>query len=194
MASIAAIIGRILLAIIFIVSGVTKLMTVGATESMITGAGLPSGLAVPTGVFELIAGVLLAIGLMTRLAAILLAGFTLLATVFFHTNFADPMQSAMALKNLAITGGLLLVFAHSQLWYGWDRVRRDRRAEIAERDAATRVHDAEVRAARAEGTATARDTVVVKEPVTRDRVVAGDTVRTADDVVVTDPAPRRKWF
>lgn len=193
MASIAATIGRILLAIIFIASGVTKLMTVAQTETMIQGAGLPSGLAIPTGVFELIAGLLLAIGLMTRLASILLAGFTLLATVFFHTNFADPMQQAMALKNLAIVGGLLLVFAHSQLWYGWDRVRRDRRAEIAERDAASKVHDAEVRAARAEGTATARDTVVVKEPVTRDRVVTGDTVRTSDDVVVDRPR-RRKWF
>jgi putative oxidoreductase len=164
MASIAAIIGRILLAILFIVSGATKLMTVAATEAMITGAGLPAGLAIPTGLFELIAGVLIAVGLMTRFASILLAGFTLLATLLFHSNLTDPIQQAMALKNLAITGGLLLVFAHSQLWYGWDRVRRDRRAEVAERDAAAMVHDAELRAARAEGAVEAAgDTVVVKD-------------------------------
>jgi putative oxidoreductase len=193
MASIAAIIGRIFLAIIFIASGATKLMTIAHTEAMITGAGLPGGLAVPTGLFELIAGVCLAIGLMTRLASILLAGFTLLATVFFHMNLAEPMQQAMALKNLAIAGGLLLVFAHSQLWYGWDRVRRDRRAEVAERDSAAKIHDAELRAARAEGTAKASDTVVVKEPVARERVVVADPDR-SDDVVVADPSPRRKWF
>lgn len=171
MASIAAIIGRIFLAVIFIASGATKLMSVAQTETMIVGAGLPGGLAVPTGVFELIAGVCLAIGLMTRLASILLAGFTLLATVFFHMNLADPMQQAMALKNLAIAGGLLLVFAHSQLWYGWDRVNRDRRGELATRDAEARAREAELRAARAEGRAT-----------------------TAGDTVVVEERPRRKWF
>ena len=167
MASIAAIIGRILLAVIFIVSGATKLMTVAQTESMIVGAGLPGGLAIPTGVFELIAGLCLAIGLMTRLASLLLAGFTLLATVFFHNEFAEPMQQAMALKNLAITGGLLLVFAHSQLWYGWDRINRDRRGELATRDAEARAREAEHRAARAEGTVAASDTVVVDRPARR---------------------------
>jgi len=170
MASIAAIIGRILLAILFIVSGASKLMTVAATEAMIVSAGMPAGLAIPTGVFELVAGLLIAVGLMTRLASILLVGFTLLATILFHNNFTDPMQQAMALKNLAICGGLLMVFAHSQLWYGWDRITRDRRAEVARRDADARVHEAELRAARAEGAAAADDTVVVEE------------------------RPRRKWF
>ena len=170
MSSIAAVIGRIFLAIIFIVSGATKLMTVAATEAMIVGVGLPGGLAIPTGLFELIAGLCLVLGLMTRIASILLAGFTLLAAVLFHNNLADPMQSAMFLKNVAIAGGLLLVFAHSQMWYGWDRIRRERRHEIAVRDADARVHDAELRAARAEGAAQA-----------------------APDARV-EVAPRRRWF
>jgi putative oxidoreductase len=156
MASIAAIIGRILLAVLFVVSGATKLMTVPATEAMITGAGLPSGLAVATGVFEVVAGLCLAIGLMTRLASILLVGFTLLATLFFHLrDLSDPMQQAMVLKNVAICGGLLMVFAHSQLWYGWDRINRDRRGEVAAREAEERAREAELRAARAEGAAEA---------------------------------------
>jgi putative oxidoreductase len=165
MASIAAIIGRILLAVLFVVSGATKLMTVPATEAMITGAGLPSGLAVAVGVFEVVAGLCLAIGLMTRLASILLVGFTVLATLFFHLgNLADPMQQAMVLKNVAICGGLLMVFAHSQLWYGWDRITRDRRGEIAAREAEERAREAELRAARAEGAAeAARERQVVVE-------------------------------
>jgi putative oxidoreductase len=104
---------------------------------------------------------------MTRIASILLAGFTLLAALLFHNRLNDPIQSAMMLKDVAIAGGLLLVFAHSQMWYGWDRVRRERRHEIASHDADARTHDAELRAARAEGAAQAGDTVV---------------------------APRRRWF
>jgi putative oxidoreductase len=172
MAAIAAIIGRILLAVIFIVSGVTKLMTVSATETMITGAGLPGGLAIPVGLFELIAGVCLAIGLMTRLASLLLVAFVLVATLFFHMELGDPMQQAMALKNLAIAGGLLMVFAHSQLWYGWDRISRDRRGELATREADERAREAELRAARAEGAVAA----------------------TGDGTVVEERPRRRKWF
>ncbi|MDB5726321.1 MAG: hypothetical protein JWQ16_3075 [Novosphingobium sp.] len=169
MSSIAAVIGRILLAIIFIVSGATKLMTVAATEAMITGVGMPGGLAIPTGLFELIAGICLVLGLMTRIASILLAGFTLLAALLFHNRLNDPIQSAMMLKDVAIAGGLLLVFAHSQMWYGWDRVRRERRHEIEAHDAESRAREAELRAARAEG-------VVEGTPHT------------------VEVAPRRRWF
>ena len=170
MSSIAAVIGRILLAIIFIVSGATKLMSVAATEAMITGVGMPGGLAIPTGLFELIAGLCLVLGLMTRIASILLAGFTLVAALLFHNRLTDPIQSAMFLKDVAIAGGLLLVFAHSQMWYGWDRVRRERRHELASHDAEVRAREAELRAARAEG-------------------VAQGTPLAADEV-----APRRRWF
>ena len=171
MSSIAAVIGRILLAIIFIVSGATKLMNVAATESMITGVGMPGGLAIPTGLFELIAGICIALGLMTRIASILLAGFTLLAAILYHNRLNDPMQSAMFLKDLAIAGGLLLVFAHSQIWYGWDRIRRERRHEVASHDAEERAREAELRAARAEG-----------------------AVQGTPHTVAVTPAPRRRWF
>lgn len=153
MSTLAAVIGRILLALIFIVSGITKLLDPAGTEQMIQGVGMPAGLAMIAGGFELIAGLCLAFGIMTRLAAILLAGFTVLATVLFHNNFADPMQAAMAMKNLAIIGGMLLVFAHSQIWWSWDSMRKARRGEVLARDADVRAHDAELRAARAEGAA-----------------------------------------
>jgi putative oxidoreductase len=47
-----------------------------------------------------------------RITAFLLAGFTLLAGIPFHNNFADPIQWVMFLKNLAIAGGLLLLVAN----------------------------------------------------------------------------------
>ena len=150
---IVAAIGRILLSLIFIVSGASKLFDPAATEAMITGAGLPAGLAIPTGAFELIGGIAIALGFMTRLFSILLAGFCLATALFFHRNFTDPMQAAMALKNVAIAGGFLCLFAHSQMRWSYDSMRLTRKAEIAERDGATKVHDAEIRAAAAEARA-----------------------------------------
>ncbi len=150
---IAAAIGRILLSLIFIVSGASKLFDPATTEAMITGAGLPAGLAIPSGAFELIGGIAIALGFMTRLFSILLAGFCLATALFFHRNFTDPTQAAMALKNVAIAGGFLCLFAHSQMRWSYDSMRLTRKAEIAERDGATKVHDAEVRAAAAEARA-----------------------------------------
>ena len=161
MSTIAAVIGRILLALIFLVSGAGKIMNPAQYDAMITGVGLPAGLGLPTGIFEVIAGLFLAIGLMTRLTAILLFSFTALATLFFHNKISDPLQMAMALKNLAIMGGLLLVFAHSQMWWSYDRMRTARRGEVTNRTTEERLHDAELRAARAEGAASVHSPEVV---------------------------------
>ena len=169
---IAAAVGRILLALIFIVSGASKLFDTAATEAMITGAGFPGGLAIPTGAFELIAGLAIALGFMTRLFSILLAGFCLLTAVLFHQNVTDPIQAAMALKNVAIAGGLLCLFAHSQMRWSYDSMKLKRRAEIAERDGVTKAHDADVRVAAAE----ARAEGLRSAPVAAAPVVAAPAV------------------
>lgn len=189
MSTIAAVIGRILLAVIFVVSGVTKLFTIPETQAAMAGVGLPAGLAMPTGIFEIVAGLCLALGLATRLASTALFVFVALATLMFHNRFTDPVQSAMALKNLAIMGGLLLVFAHSQMWYGWERMRAQRRGEVEAHDAAERAHEAELRAARAEGAAaTARNTVAV--PASSARTVVTDV----DGDGVPEVRRRRRWL
>ena len=167
MSKIAAIIGRFLIALIFIFSGAGKLMDIGGTETMIVAAGLPAGLAIPTGLFELVAGLCLAAGFMVRLVAILLAGFTAMTILFFHAQVGDPMQRVMMLKNCAIIGGLALAFAHSQMWSHYYLIASQRRGELAGRDSDERVRDAELRAAKAEARADALEnggTVVAATP------------------------------
>ena len=127
MSTIFAIVGRIFIAFLFVVSGATKLMNVSITDAKIATVGLPGGLAMPTGLFEVIAGLCLALGFMTRITTVLLAGFTLLATLFFHNQFTDPVQGAMAMKNLAIIGGLFAVFAHSQLSWSYEALNHDKK-------------------------------------------------------------------
>ena len=170
MSAIAAFFGRLMLAALFVLAGIPKIIDPSGAAAMLEGANLPGSLAMPTGVFEVVAGLLLALGFMTRLVSILLAGFVLLATFFFHNQFGDPLQAAMALKNVAIAGGLLVVFAYGHMRWSYDHMRAARRGEVAARDADVRAHEAELRAARAEGAAHA----------------AG--------VTVADEKPRRRWF
>ena len=188
---IAAFVGRIMLSLIFIVSGISKLFDPAATEAMITGAGLPAGLALPTGVFELVAGLALVLGFMTRLFSILLAGFCLVTILFFHREFTDQMQAAMAMKNLAIAGGLLCLFAHSQMRWSYDSMRLTRKAEIAGRDAAAKVHEAELRAAAAEAKADGlRTAPVVAAPVAAAPVIDRNRDGVDDRTQRAAPLPR----
>ena len=164
MATLAAIIGRLLIAALFVLSGLGKLMDPGGTAQYIAAnTTLPATLAIPTGIFEIVAGALLGLGMMTRLVAVVLAGYVALATLLFHRQVTDPIQAILATRNLAIVGGLLMVFAYGQVsWRIGTWKERARR------------HDAEVAAARAEARADALEhnrTVVVDRsaPVVRER-------------------------
>jgi len=161
MSTIAAIIGRILLGALFIISGLQKIAAPEGTASYIESVTtLPGSLALPTGIFEVVAGALLAIGLMSRLVSIVLAVFVALTIMFFHNEFTDPTQGTQALKNVAIIGGLLMVFAYGQMRWSYDHIKAERRGEAAAREAELRAHEAELAAARAEGRAAASGTVV----------------------------------
>jgi putative oxidoreductase len=110
--------GRVLLALIFITSGFSKLTGVAGTAGYIASVGLPaaSALAVGAGLLELVAGILLVVGFQARWAALALGLFTLLASVLFHAFWSMPaeqqfMQQLMFMKNLAIAGGMFIVAA-----------------------------------------------------------------------------------
>lgn len=169
MSMIAVFFGRLFIALIFVVSGINKLIHVNDTSAMISAAGLPGGLAIPTGLFELIAGICLALGIATRLWSVLLAGFVLLTILFFHREFTDPVQAMAAMKNLAIAGGLLCLFGYGHTRWSYDALRAKRRAEVAEGAAQRHAAEAELRAARAEGRAEAvgAPVVVKKRPFWR---------------------------
>ena len=104
--------GRILLASIFLVSGLGKIGSYSATAGYMDATGIPGALLPLVIAFEVLAAVALVIGWKTRLTAFLLAGFTLLSGLVFHSDFANQMQMIMFLKNVAITGGLLLLVAN----------------------------------------------------------------------------------
>ena len=102
-------IGRLLIAAPFLLSGVGKLAAYDRVVAMITAAGLPLASLgwVIAIVVEIGGGLLMIAGFRARIAAFVLAAFTLAAAVFFHRNFSDPNQMIHFLKNIVIIGGLL---------------------------------------------------------------------------------------
>jgi putative oxidoreductase len=88
-----------------------------------TMMGVPTGLLPLVIATEIFGGLAVLAGFQTRIAAFLLAGFSILAAVIFHSNFADQMQSILFMKNLAIAGGLLLLVANGSGAYAIDNFK-----------------------------------------------------------------------
>ena len=116
--STTVLVGRILLGLLFVLSGFAKISGFDGTAGYIASKGLPLPqlVAALTIVVELGGGLALMAGLYTRQAVVALAGFTLLAGVIFHNFWAVPQAEQMAqqinfMKNLAIAGGMLVVAA-----------------------------------------------------------------------------------
>ncbi|SFG45740.1 putative oxidoreductase [Duganella sp. CF458] len=106
-------IGRILMAAIFVMSGIGKIANPAGTIGYISAMGLPFpelGLAAAIGI-EVVGGVLLVAGLYTRPVALALAAFSIVTGLIFHSAIADQNQMIHLMKNLAMAGGLLQIAA-----------------------------------------------------------------------------------
>ena len=116
--STTALVGRILLAVIFITGGVAKLTDPAGSVGYMQSVGIPSAgvLVYIAGVAELLGGLSLVFGFLTRLGALGLVAYLVPVTLYFHRfweleGMEAQMQQVMFTKNLAIMGGLLALFA-----------------------------------------------------------------------------------
>jgi putative oxidoreductase len=98
---------RVLLGALFIVAGLGKLADVQGFAGYMASGGVPAVLAWPVILVEILGGIAILVGFQTRLAALLLAAFSIVAAVLYHFVPADQMQMTMFLKNFAIAGGFL---------------------------------------------------------------------------------------
>ena len=130
-----ALVGRILLALLFLGSGFNKLATPAATQGYIASVGVAMPLAayLVAVVVEVGGGLMLLAWYRARIAALFLAAFTAAAAALFHSNMADPNQMIHAMKNLAIIDGLLQVvaFGAGALSIDQRRAKAVQRASVA---------------------------------------------------------------
>jgi len=101
--------GRVLIAGLFLLSGVGKITAYTATAGYMASVGVPGGVLPLVIATEVMGSLAIVLGWKTRIVSFLLAGFTLLTGILFHTNFADQMQMIMFMKNVSIAGAFLLL-------------------------------------------------------------------------------------
>ena len=108
--SIVSLLGRVLLASMYVIAGFGKLGSgYAGTQGYMEAMGVSGSLLPLVILLELGGGLALMLGLFTRSLAVLFAFFTLMTVVYFHANWAEQTQMLFALKNISVTGGFLML-------------------------------------------------------------------------------------
>ncbi|MDK1166052.1 DoxX family protein, partial [Cronobacter sakazakii] len=102
-------VARILMPILFIVSGFGKITGYAGTQQYMEAMGVPGFILPLVILLEFGGGLAILFGFLTRTTALITAVFTLLTAFLFHSNFAEGVNSIMFMKNFSIAGGYLLL-------------------------------------------------------------------------------------
>lgn len=115
--------GRLLLSMIFIFSAFGKITGYADTQGYMESMGVPGMLLPLVIAVELLGGIAILIGFKARWAAIMLAGFSILSALIFHQFWLDESQMNPFMKNFAMAGGFLMIFAFGPGAYSVDNRR-----------------------------------------------------------------------
>ena len=118
--ALSAPIGRLFLSMIFIFSGFTKITGYAATQGYMESMGVPGMLLPLVIAVELFGGLAILFGFKARFVAILLVGFNIISALLFHQFWIDESQTNPFMKNIAMAGGFLMIFAHGAGAYSID--------------------------------------------------------------------------
>ena len=113
-------IGRLFLSMIFIFSSFTKITGYAATQGYMESMGVPGMLLPLVIALELFGGIAIFLGFKARLIALLFVGFNIISALLFHQFWIDESQMNPFMKNIAIAGGFLMIFAHGAGAYSID--------------------------------------------------------------------------
>ena len=115
------VLGRIFLSTIFLIEGINKILNYESAIEYMENFSVPEYLAIPAIIVEILFPLLLVVGYQTKISALILAMFTLATALIFHTDFSNQMQLMSFLKNFAIAGGFLIIFAKGAGKYSIDQ-------------------------------------------------------------------------
>ena len=122
-----ALLGRIGLSLIFIISGWGKIAGYAGTQQYMEAVGLPGALLPLVIALELGGGLAILTGAFTRWIALALAVFSLASAALFHADFGDVAQATNFWKNAAMAGGFLMLAAHGAGTLSLDHLWNQRR-------------------------------------------------------------------
>jgi putative oxidoreductase len=128
MQNLAMLVGRVLLAAMFFWTGYGRLMSHASIHNYVNDWGVPGPIKPVLVVWEIGAGLLLLAGFHTRAAAIALAIFCVMSGFLVHLHTDDEIQLIDFMKNMALTGGFLYVFACGAGSYSLDARLQQKKA------------------------------------------------------------------
>ena len=123
MEKISQLVARAFLGHIFLLAGVSKIGVYEGTQAYMDAMGVPGMLLPLVILLEVGGGLAITAGWKTKWASVALAAFSIVAAAVFHNNFGDQMQMIMFMKNIAISGGLVLLAVHGAGAYSFDNCR-----------------------------------------------------------------------
>ena len=109
MSNLLDLVSRVLISSVFLFSGYNKIFNYIETAAWMEGFSVPGFLLVPTIILEIFLPILIIIGYRTRVAATLLAIFSITTGIIFHLDFDSQMQMVQLLKNFGLAGGFLFI-------------------------------------------------------------------------------------
>ena len=102
-------ISRIFISGVFLFSGVNKIFNYEGAISLMEGYGITGLLLTPVIILEIVFPILIIIGYKTKIAAFILALFSIATAFIFHADFSNQMQLVAFLKNISLAGGLIFL-------------------------------------------------------------------------------------
>ena len=106
------VLGRIFLSMLFLIEGVNKIFNYEGTIQYMESFSVPEYLAIPAIILEILFPLLLIIGYQVKIAALVIAIFTIVVAIIFHTNFDDHMQFITFFNDIAIAGGFIIILVN----------------------------------------------------------------------------------
>jgi len=123
-------IGRILLVLIFLQSGIVKIQDFGGTAQYMASHGIApytNFFLVGAIFFELVGSITVILGYFARFGVLLILIFLIPTTLIFHGNFADQIQTIMFMKNVSMFGGCLILLASGAGRFSLDSLLRNKK-------------------------------------------------------------------
>jgi len=109
MTNILDLVGRLFISLVFLLSGINKIVNYEGSIGWMESFGMPGIFLIPAIILEIGASILIIIGYKVKIAAALLSVFCIATALIFHTDFSNQMQFVSFMKNIALAGGFLFL-------------------------------------------------------------------------------------
>ena len=122
--TLSAPLGRLLISFMFLMSGLNKAGNYSNTSGWMESMGVSSSILPLVILLEIIGAFAIIVGWHTKITAFLLAGFSIISALIFHSDFSNQVEMIMFMKNFAIAGGFLILVANGAGNYSLDNRKK----------------------------------------------------------------------